>query len=458
MFIVTKRVSCIKIAVIVLMLVVLGCGSQTKLLRQANIQNNAGMFEEAANLYYNILLHDAKNKAAIIGLQQNGQRVIADKFAKFSKLVIEDRIEEALKTYRYAQGYAKNAEKVGVMLIWPNEYNEVYEDIKQEYILTKYDLAINQMLNRKYELAERIFEQMAVYDSTYADVSVLRLNTVLEPIYQKALNHFQNKRFKDAYFLFNKINVIDNGYKDTKKLLEQSLLQSTEIIGVLPVYHRTTSNQAANSLPNQLADLLSKIQGAYIKVANVSALHKDLQNRGFDRLTGYAQALEAGKSLNLGYVVFISLDTFGYIRQKPIKINREAYEVFTENILNPYTKTYQSISKFKKTTYIDNTESQQVLIKATYQAIKVSTGEVIAQNQAVVETLDELHQAVFAGNPANLFPTLPEGNYLPQVSEEWRNMFDANKNKLVAENEFIQSGLKTIASKMAIEIIEKLAK
>lgn len=434
------------------------CNSQSKLMKQADIQNNAGMFEDAANLYYNILLQDAKNKDAKSGLQINGQKVIADKFAKFSKFVIEDRIEEALKTYRYAQGYAKNAEKVGVKLNWPNEYDEVYDDIKQEYILTKYDLAIGQMLSRKYEAAERIFEQMAVYDSSYAQVSVLRLNTVLEPMYQQALKHFQAKKFKDAYYLFNKINDIDDGYKDAKKLRDQSLQQATQIIGVLPIYNKSDNNKAITTLPDQVADLLNKIQGAYVKVANVQALHKDIQSRGFNNITNYAEALETGKNLNLGYAVFIVIDSFSFVKQKPIKLNRDAYEVVTENILNPYTKTYQSISKFKKATYVDNTESQEVRISASYQLIHTSTGEVIAQNLMSVVKFDEFHQAVYAGNPANLFPTLPDGNYLPQVSQEWRDMFSNSKRTLKEQNEFIQLALGEIASKMSADMINKLAK
>lgn len=458
MFVASNHIRCFTLFCFTLSCFWVSCNSQSKLIKQANIQNNAGMFEEAANLYYNVLLQDAKNKEAKIGLQNNGQKVIADKFAKFSKFVIESRIEEALKTYRYAQGYAKNAERVGVKLNWPHEYDEVYEDIKQEYLLSKYDLAISQMLNRKYEAAERIFEQMAVYDSNYAQVSVLRLNTVLEPMYQQALKQFQLKNFKDAYFLFAKINDIDDGYKDVKKLRDQSLLQATQIIGVLPVYNKSVVDKAIGNLPDQVADLLNKIQGAYVKVANVQALHKDIQNRGFNKITNYDEALETGKNLNLGYAVFIYIDSFSFIKQKPIRLNRDAYEVVTENILNPYTKTYQSISKFKKATYIDNTESQEVRITAGYQLIQTSTGEVIAQNLLTVNKLDELHQAVYSGNPANLFPSLPDGNYLPQVSQEWRAMFNNGKRTLKEQNDFIQTALGEVASKMSADIINKLNK
>ena len=40
------------------------CNPQSKLLKQARIQSGNGMYQDAANLYYNILLNDSKNKEA----------------------------------------------------------------------------------------------------------------------------------------------------------------------------------------------------------------------------------------------------------------------------------------------------------------------------------------------------------------------------------------------------------
>ena len=75
--------------------VITSCNPQTKLFKQARIQSSKGMYEDAANLYYNILLTDSKNKLARTEFKNSAQKVIADKFAKFSKLVIEDRISRA---------------------------------------------------------------------------------------------------------------------------------------------------------------------------------------------------------------------------------------------------------------------------------------------------------------------------------------------------------------------------
>lgn len=444
------------IAVAVLLGLITACNPQTKLFKQARIQSNNGMYEDAANLYYNILLTDSKNKLARAELKNNAQKVIADKFAKFSKLVIEDMIEEALKTYKHAKEYTQNAAKVGVVLEWPHEYDEVYNDIKNEYTQQQYDIAVSLIQNRKYEAAEKVFGRIALYDSSYKDVSVLRLNTVLEPLYAKATEQYNNKQFKEAYYAFNKIVQIDDQYKDAQKMRALSIQQATSIVGVLPLQLNTNTHYNITSIADALADLIGQQQGGYVKIANVQALHRDLESRGFDGFKTTAQAAEAGKSLNLGYVILLQLDTFEYVKQAKQTVVREGYEAFTESILNPYTKTYSSISKFKKATYTDNTEGQQVYMVLKVALIQVNTGDVLLNEVITVFRKDELHAAKFNGNPNNLYPNLPEGNYLPQVSREWRDMFFNPRKNLLPVNDLINQAVYEATSKMATFIQPKL--
>ena len=432
------------------------CNPQTKLFKQARIQSSKGMYEDAANLYYNILLTDSKNKLARTEFKNSAQKVIADKFAKFSKLVIEDRIEEALKTYKYAKEYTQNAAKVGGVLEWPNEYDEVYNEIKNEYTQQQYDIAIGLIQNRKYEAAEKVFGRIALYDSSYKEVSVLRLNTVLEPLYTKASQLYNNKQFREAYYAFNKIVQIDDHYKDILKMRALSIQQATSIVGVLPLQINTKVNYNIANIADALADLIGQQQGSYIKIANVQALQRDLESRGFNGFKNAEQAIEAGKSLNLGYVVLIQLDTFEYIKQTKQTVEREGYEAFTESILNPYTKTYSSISKFKKATYSDNTEGQHVHMALKVSLIQVSTGEILVNEMITILKKDELHAAKFSGNTNNLYPNLPEGNYLPQVSREWRDMFFNPRKNLLPVTDLFSQAFNEASLKMATLIQPKL--
>ena len=423
------------------------------------MQSNAGMYEDAANLYYNILLADNKDKEARAGLQLNGQKVLAGKFARFSKQVIEGKIEEALATYRYAQGYLQNSARVGVMLDWPHEYDEVYQDIRQEYSQSQYDVAVELIRNRKYEQAEKVFERIAVYDTTYKNVSVLRLNTVLEPLYNIGLQQYKAGQFKEAYYSFNKVTQIDDQYKDAVKLRNQSQQQATLLVGVLPVYYSPSAKEFQGNyydISNKVADALSKQQGAYVRIANTAALYKDLTNRGFININSTQKAIEAGKNNSLAYVLLIEMDSFAYKKSKPQVYEREAYEAVTENILNPYTQTYSSISKFKKASYTDKSEGQELLINVKYQLIDVRLATVIYSDTISLVKVDELHAATFKGNPANLYPTLPEGNYLPHVSGEWREMFSGSRKNLIPLPLLINISMEEITEKIVSSIQPKL--
>ncbi|MCU0423371.1 MAG: hypothetical protein MUC81_11220 [Bacteroidia bacterium] len=414
-----------------LVLLFVACAPQQKLIKQARVQSAAGMHEEAANAYYNVLLIDTKNKEAKQGLMLNGQKVLADKFARFSKLVIEGQIADALSVYRFAAGYAKNAAKVGVQLEWPHEYDEVYLDIRNEYVDEQFDLAIALMTQRKYEMAEKVFERIATYDSGYANVSVLRLNTVLEPLYIQGLQAYQNGDFKKSYFIFNKIVTIDDGFKDAQKLKNASLQKATLLLGVMPVAISGKPVLNFQSLPDLVADQLSRNQDAYLKIANVQALHRDLFARGFKAPDKTDNAFLVGSSLNLGYVVLIAVDSVYYLKHPPKAIERDAFEAVTESVLNPYTQTYQNITRFKKAKFIDKTEAQQLFVTIRYALIKIADNQILLNETFSINKRDEIHAATTSANPAQLYPTLPEDNILPQLTPEWREMMLNPRKSLI---------------------------
>lgn len=440
-------------------LLAVACNPQAKLMKQARLQSQAGKYEDAANLYYNVLLAGDKSKESRAGLQLNGQKVLADKFAKFSKLVIENRIEEALKIYAYAQGYAANSGKVGVMLEWPHEYDEVYEDIRQEYTQTQYDVAIELIRNRKYEQAEKVFERIAQYDTSYRQVSVLRLNTVLEPLYNKGMNQYRSGQFKEAYYSFNKIAQIDDQYKDALKMRSQSQQQATSLVGILPVYYHVAAQglqKHETDLSGKIADILSRQQGAYVRITNTGLLEKDLANRGFIHIDTREKALEAGKNMDLAYVTLVVADSFWYHKTPSQIYEREAFEAVTDNILNPYTKTYSSISKFKKASYTDKTEGQYVYAAFHYLVIDVRSGALIISDTLSVSRRDELHAATYGGDPANLYPSLPEGNYLPHVPDEWRQMFRNPRKNLLPVNRLVDDTIEEVTEKITRRVQQNL--
>lgn len=436
-------------------LLLLACNPSKKLTKQADALREQKKNEEAATIYYNALLANRNNEKAKEGLRQSAQPVLDDKFEAFRKRVVENNIDEAIRQYRFAQQYAQNAESVGVKLKWQHEYDEVYEDVRQEYLKSLFSTAITLMNQRKYDAAEKIFDQMSQYDSAYAGVSVLRLNTVMEPLYQQGLLELQKEDFKEAYFTFSKLVEIDDTYKDVKQRKQEALKRATAALVVLPV-NDNQSKGCLDPLPASITEKLVVQTNAYVNVKDAKAFQVEMNNRGWGNVSALDKAVEMGKNLGIQYFVMVEVINYTADKIPFTKKDQVAYEAFTENILNPYTNTYQYISKFKKVTFADSYESMQLALYVRYQLIDVNAAKVLLTEQADLKASDEQHLFKYNGNIQNLYPELPQGNVMPPLPPGWRDQFTNTARVLKTEAQLCAQMAEELSSKIAGAVLQKI--
>jgi len=399
------------------------CNPAGKIVKEGDKFRAEGKHEDASTYYYNALLRNPKNAKAKEGLSISAQQVLNDKFVNFNKLVVENNVDEAMKTYKNAEKYAKTAESVGVQLRWPTEYDEVYTDIRAEYIAKLYDEALVMMNDKRYEQAERQFERIANLDSTYRGITVLRLNTVLEPLYQNGMTQLNQGKYKQAYQTFSKIVQQDDTYKDAKARKEEAINKATTTVGVLPVKNLSDSTSGITDLDDFINERLMQHNFAYVKVVSGKELRQSLENRGWGNIKDVDKAAEAGRNLGLKYVLLVTVKNIEYTESPLTTEQRNAYEAFSENILNPYTGTYSAITKFRKVTYDDTHEKHVYKLDVQYQLIATADNKVVLNNTISPEQKDEQHQLVYKGNINNVYEELPTGNYLPPINQEWRDLF-----------------------------------
>jgi tetratricopeptide (TPR) repeat protein len=213
--------------------------------------------------------------------------VLDGKFEKFSQLVIENNVPDAVKQYQYNQKYYNRVKSVGVDINWPSMYNEVYEDIKDEYISKLHYSSLELINEKKYEKAEEQFAQIAELDSTYKEVTVVRMSTVLEPLYQRGLRMMKNKNYKEAYFSFEKILEYDAKYKDSKSLKADALAKATITIGVLPMGNQTKLDKEESQLYSQLVTKIQQITNPFIKVLDKSGIENRLTEKQLELCSGF---------------------------------------------------------------------------------------------------------------------------------------------------------------------------
>jgi tetratricopeptide (TPR) repeat protein len=432
----------------------MACNPVSKLVKQGDAKREIGNHDEASTYYYNALLRKPANQAAKDGLAISAQKVLDGKFVNFNRLVVENNIDEAMKAYKNADGYAKTSVSVGVPLVWPHEYDEVYADIRAEYISKLYDEALLQMKEKKYEAAEQNFERIAGLDTSYRGITVLRLNTVLEPLYVHGVAQMQQGKYKQAYQTFSKIVAQDEAYKDALELKEESNQKATTTIGVLPVFISPSQELAAQpSLAKLINDRMMQKTFAYVKVQPYDLVQQTLEIRGWTTLSDRDKAIEAGKTLGLKYVLWLNIKRCTYV-EVPLRTEQKgAYEAFSENILNPYTGTYSAITKFRKVNYDDTYERHSFTALVQFQLISVADGKEVLGDEKEVTQKDEVHQLVFTGNINNLYEELPVGNYLPPANQAWRDLFTNVKRTPLNREQLSGETVHVISRQIAQSVI-----
>ncbi|MES2560464.1 MAG: hypothetical protein V4590_12025 [Bacteroidota bacterium] len=411
----------LQLLVLLCLVITIACNPTGKLVKEGDAKRGAGLHEDASTYYYNALLRKPKHAKAKQGLAISAQQVLNDKFTTFNKLVVENNVDEAMKVYKNAERYNETARAVGVELRWPTEYDEVYIDIRAEYISKLYDEALGLMNSKRYEQAEKTFERIASLDSNYKGITVLRINTVLEPLYQTGLVQLNQGKYKQAYQTFTKIVQQDDGYKDAKKLKEEAIDKATTTVGLLPIQYTTT--ETAPLLDQLISERLLQHSFAYVKIQDAAYVKKVLDNRGWGSIGDVAKAAEAGRNIGMKYVVLVEVQQIEYKESPVTTEQKNAYEAFSENILNPYTGTYSAITKFRKVTYDDTYEQRSYTMVISYKLIASADGKVMLSDNIRPFLKDEQHQLVYKGNIANIYDELPKGNFLPPVNAAWRDLF-----------------------------------
>ena len=427
----------------------MACNPSGKLVKQADVFAQQQQYDDASTYYYNALLANARNNHAKEGLKVVGQKVLTTKFAVFSKLVLQNKIADAIKQYDYAQQYYRNAQQVGVNLDWPYEYEEVYTEIRKEFAEQLFDEAFLLMNQKKFDLAEKKFEQIASLDSTYSGISVLRINTVLEALYKNATKLMALGKFKDAFNVWSKLLKLDENYKDAAYQRDEAQKKATKKLAVFPI---TPYFQEKSAFEQSIDAQLNKTSLAYVQIVPIKELNQLLVNSGWDLVANKQQVLDAAKTTGMTYSVLVKLiDKTDSTFSETVK-NGVAYEAFSENILNPYTGTYSYITKFKKVAYTDRFYGIKLVFNFHLEIIETATGNSIYADDITVDKSDEVHTLSFDGNPNNLYQELPKDNFLPAEDPAWREQFTQSKRKVLSRDVLLKEAYKELSFRIAFAV------
>jgi len=431
----------------------MACDSSLKFIQIADKVATEGNYSDAADNYYTAFFINPKNTKAKLGLQKNAQIVLDAKFSAFGKHVVSGDNEDALRQYNYCKDYFNHLKNIGIDLNWLTLYDQLYEETKQEFIGKQYDIGLGLINENKFDKAELAFDRILEFDSSYKNISVLRIQSVVEPLYYQGLKYLEVKNYKAAHKVFGQVASFDKTYKQTMQLLNESLQKASLPIAAILVSKKTFTNQEDSSFYQLLLDRLRNSKNPFLKIIDRNNLENQLKEKAFEinEIIDAETASKAGKLIGAKYFLLIDINEVIFDEMKPTTTIETAYESFSQRVVNE-TGDAQSVIKFKKVNYKETKQYRKVAAKVFYQLVSVQSGQIVSSEVFSDEAFDVHVYARFDGNKDNLYPSLPAGNFMPTAPKEWTDKFYELNRNIASQQSLANKTYETISLKIIDDI------
>ncbi len=229
-----------------LLLFLLSACAVKKMVKQAEQFEAAGMFGEAAELYYEALQKKPDKAELKIALKRNGQVYYEEQVAETRSSYNRQEYKETVYLYIQANQRIEKYQRQGVSIKTDPAMDRYFSDAKNYYLDQRYNSGLKLLGDEEFGEAKRIFTEISEIDANYKDTRNYLNQASFEPLYRQGNQHFQDGRYMDAYRQWENIFAQDKSYKDTRTRMEQALSERYKE-GSLLLMHESF-NDAATAL------------------------------------------------------------------------------------------------------------------------------------------------------------------------------------------------------------------
>jgi hypothetical protein len=394
-----------------LAMVGMGCSGSKSLAKKAGQLEEAGLYANAADYYYNALMRNNNNIDARIGLTKTAQRVLNDKFDDFTRARAMDEHRKAVEAYLDADAYREKVQRLGVRLEAPDYLKEDYEASKLIYVQELYNRGNDLMADKKFDEANALFKQISKLSPGYKDIAELKDVSLNEPLYTEGSSFFDNAAYRKAYYKFDEVYRNNPNYKDVAVLRAECLDLGKFPVAIMPFENTSNVNGAEKRVRAYVITELTSLDDPFLRIIERENMEAILQEQRLS-LSGVVNESTAARVGNLlGANVMITGNVISY-STKPGRMRQtkkdgfEAYQVKLYDKVND--KNYYE-TRYKPVTYFEYYNRNEVSVSFQYKGISLETGEVLFSNVVDKSLNDEVYYAAYDGEITKLFPASAQG-------------------------------------------------
>ncbi|MFT3738125.1 MAG: hypothetical protein QM786_05165 [Breznakibacter sp.] len=394
-----------KLLVAIAILSITACASK-KYAKQAQKYAEAGLFRDAAQMYYQSVAANPKNIDAKMGLQRTGQLLLQEKLDAFKTHYDNNATKEAVYAFIDAQNYFNQIKNVGVMLLFPSEQNVYFNDVKDKYLQSIYSQGLQTLDAEDFASSEKTFSEILSIDPAYKDSKTHFTTAKYEPLYRKAVEEFETGLYRTAYWGFHHIIGGTGNYKDAIARRAEALDNAIITVAVVPFYQSGYSASGyAQILRTKTINELNQLKSPFYKVVTDEALNslpadgrKSLPKELLPFLSTYSQSISAHAVLT-GRILGINE------RNEPTKTTeKRGYLKRVEEITDKTTGEKKKVTYYDKVLYHEYYQRNQSSVSFEYTLLDVKTGGILVTDVVTLSNESTVNYASYKGDTKRLIP------------------------------------------------------
>ena len=444
----TKKTFPIYILFFALFLSLYSCSASKSMYKKGLKLEEAGMYSEASNFYYDALKRDITNVDASIRLNNLSQVILSNKLDEFQQSVDNGYKKNAVYEYYGARSFVKKLRKVNINISIPEEESFKFRKVKSEYIDEELN-RINELLEEgKFVEAKKAIKEVLKIDPNNQEIRDLDGYSTAEPIYRKAMGYFENGSYKKAFYEFDKVL----NYKDAREIKALAKDKATLVIVVKPIDNESEYYDLDERLTLKIEELFSKNTNPFIEIVGSEVYSRLLSERKYSKNKEWQN--HTSKIFEADVFLDVTINDVVVHKGRLEEVRKKGWELYRRKVVNEETDKVSYVNDFRKVYYYELRRSKLVEVNINYQLKSFNSSEVIFNKFDKGEKYDKVIFVDFDGEKNNL----RSGFWVSRSENNPRDFVDNSESLLNSLRGMLYARrtMRTTKS-MEDEIIEKLA-
>ena len=377
------------------------CASK-RYAKQGLKYEQAGMYEMAAQSYYQSLMSKKENIDARIGLKKNGQMLLDKKVLTVQQAYDASDDKKTVYSYLDAKGYQDQVAALGIDLMMSDQTTEMFKEAKAKYIEKTFNDAQLLLEDEKFAQADELLAEIKKLEPGYSNSDELIKVSKCEPIYRQGKEFLNTSMYRKSYASFDQIVKNYGSYKDAKELRDEALSKGMITISISKIENKTNYEKLQDQVDSKIRASLNNLKNPFIKIIDSQNTNQFIQEQ--QRGLNQGSDIQVGKILAAKALFTGSIIVFEMNEGKFKKDERRGYLKEEITIKDPTTGMIKKNYKYRKVTYFVCKQANSVNSSFQYQLTSTESSAVIVSDAMDISANDEVNYAVFQGNNAQLVP------------------------------------------------------